>query len=153
MFRTIFTPLRCPFTEMLLLVLMLWPAPAPNGHFHGNHNDHCADQHLVEHLKFHHGGLENAANWPEDWHWHWSFSRDGYVGLSGEQIVSQSERMPFVQRCELPEAVYVYWVGISESPKASQLATIPENRRYSFQSVALFDSRQSLPELLGVMRL
>lgn len=152
MLRNIFTPPLRLLTETMLLVLMLWPAPVPIGHRHGDNELRAADQQMVQHLQSHHGGVANARNWPEDWHWHWVYPADGYIGLGGEEIVATTEPMLPSQPFNLPEMPRGCWIDSLTPDRASSFARIPEHRRYSFQSVALLHSRQSLPELLGIMQ-
>lgn len=152
-YRTFFTRSVFRPTEIILLVLMLWPAPIPSVHYHSGPENGRADRYLVQHLELHHGGLENARHWPEDWHWHWSLSGDGYVGLIGEQVVAESEGLLDRRSWDLPLSVCSFLVSRIDLGLEPRLATISPCRQYSFQSVALLHSRQSLPELLGVMRL
>jgi len=133
-------------------VLMLWPAPVPVRHRHGDTSSPSSSAQIVRHLDHHHGGLTNAWDWPDDWHWHWVFPGNDYVGLGFEQAIDINEQMLPDQSAELPELVcssLIQWLADS----TRSMVKIPKCRQYAFQSVAQMHSRQSLPELLGIMRL
>jgi hypothetical protein len=108
---------------------------------------------LLQHLQAHHGGLENCPTQPDDWHWHWVFPGDDYVGLGGEPVAAVDDVMLLMSCVDLFEPVHACFVEWLAIDPAISLAKAPRDRQYSFQSVALMHSRQSLPELLGIMRL
>jgi hypothetical protein len=154
-FQTIAKLSSYRLTEIMLLVLVVWPAPIPRGHSHGDQDLLRTDRQLVEHLEFEHGGLDNACNWPDGWHWHWSYSRLSFVGLDGEHGVADPDGVLSERPDELEprDLACAYRTGGLDVAREAQLGKIPPHRQYSFQSVALLSSRQSLPELLGIMRL
>ncbi len=152
MLRDLFAPPLQMLTEITLLVLLLGPAPLPIGHCHGDAAVPASDQHLVQHLQLHHGGFANAQNWPDDWHWHWVCPGNGYVGVDGEEVVANTVPILSDPQIPLPEAAYWCRIDTGVLNRASLRPSIPEHRRHSFQFVALMHSRQSLPELLGIIR-
>lgn len=138
-------------TGTMLLVLLLWPAPRPVGHRHGECGTWSHEQ-MTKHLQFCHGGFANADNWPSDWHWHWCFPADPVVGMEGDTIAFRSilpvdgkaqMRFDAVCECHLDARVW------QQTVKAQ---SIPAERRHSFTTTSLLMSRRSLPELLGVVR-
>jgi hypothetical protein len=54
---------------------------------------------------------------------------------------------------ELPTASVLFWISHFDLSYATSTPAILALRGHSFQSVAVTQSGQSLPELLGVMRL
>jgi hypothetical protein len=153
MVRTLINPQSFRLTEMLLLVLMLWPAPLPSGHCHSDPKVERTGHKLAEHLQRHHGGWENAANWPQDWHWHWTFSADRSIGLGVDQTDRLANCNLADRHCQATDLVCLYRFGGLNLQCEHRLTKVPSDRQYSFQAVALLASRQSLPELLGIMRL
>ena len=153
MLRHRVTSPRQSFTAMTLLLLMLWPAPIPIVHCHGDDALRVSDQQLVQHLVNHHGGFANAGEWPTQWHWHWVYTGDGYIGLTGEEVVSTGEQSISRPSFVLPELDGVNPIESLPLHRVGSLAQVIAHRGYTFQSVALMHSRQSLPELLGIMRL
>lgn len=138
--------------EIPLLVLLLWPAPIPVGHDHGELTSRVSDQQLTWHLQCHHGGFANSDNWPTDWHWHWVFPSHGDVAVGGEVLVVQADQMVSGQRIDWLEPACVLRLECMSQQHLTVRLSIPANRQHSFQHVALLHSRQSLPELLGVIR-
>lgn len=139
-------------TEIMLLVLMLWPAPIPVGHNHNELSLRVSDQQMDCHLKCHHGGFENSDRWPADWHWHWVFPMDGHEDLGGVELMVQTEQFSPGQRVDFPVSACVLRLESVSLKQFFARPCLPANRQHSFQNVALLHSRQSLPEFLGVVR-
>lgn len=138
--------------EIVLLVLILWPAPIPVGHQHSDLSLRVSDQQMAWHLKCHHGGCENSGHWPTDWHLHWVFPMDGHQGLGGSEWVVQSDQMASAQQMDLPGPACISRLECVSSKQYFAKPSLPANCQHSFQNVAILHSRQSLPELLGVVR-
>ena len=138
--------------ETTLLVLMFWPAPIPVGHDHGDLTSQVSDQQLTWHLQCHHGGFANSDSWPTDWHWHWVFPADGCIGLGGEILAVQADQIMPRQRIAWLEATCVLPLEYVSQQQLVVRPSLTANCQHSFQHVALLHSRQSLPELLGVIR-
>lgn len=136
----------------MLLGLLLWPAPIPVGHVHGDQVARLGDQQLLRHLCLHHGGLANAAQWPDDWHWHWVYPGDAYVGLGGEQATTDADWYSVAPSVEMPTLGGESLGQPASSARIDSRPRLPRHLRYSFLSVAVLHSRQSLPEFLGVIR-
>lgn len=153
MFPKCHLPLSSRLAEISLLVLLLWPAPVPIRHSHNEGASRSSGHQLLQHLQAHHGGLAKCQHQPDDWHWHWVFPGDDYLGLGSEPIAAADDTMLPMSCVDLFEPVHACFVEWLTIDPAISLAKVPGDRQYSFQSVALMHSRQSLPELLGVMRL
>ncbi len=139
-------------TEIVLLVLLAWPAPLAIGHRHDELSVQVSDQEMMQHLQEHHGGFCNADHWPDDWHWHCFYPGCSCLGVGGEDLTAPAEEMLTGPRFELPAVELWCQFDSSILSRAKLRPKIPEHRRYSFQYVALVHSRQSLPELLGIIR-
>ncbi len=140
------------FTELTLLVVLLWPAPVPVGHCHSDEGLGWSEQQLAVHLQTFHGGFTNADNWPSDWHWHWVYQVDTITGANDSSSRTQCDRLvditnrdACVHPCGSRLDAWV-WKNTIISP------SVPMNRRHSFMTIGLLASRHSLPELLGVIR-
>lgn len=138
--------------ETLLLVLLLCPAPVPVGHSHSDLGSDWSSDQMAMHLQACHGGSANADNWPSGWHWHWSFQVDTDFVANQEASNVQCHLSPnevsqaastFV--CESKLDAWVWKTTLSRP-----LVSI--DRRHSFTNIALLSSRQSLPELFGILR-
>ena len=136
----------------MLLALAIWPTPIPIGHRHSDGLARTPALQWERHLQAYHGGLENAFGGPEDWHWHWVYPGDGYIAMDGEQFAADRQEMLSFEAAFVP-AINVQCVEVLSPERDVAISKIPEFRHRSFQSVALLNSRQSLPELLGIMRL
>lgn len=139
-------------TEIMLLVLMLWPAPILVGHDHGDLTSQISDQQLARHLQSHHGGLATSDLLPTQWHWHWVFPGDGYDGLGDEEIVAQADQMVRGQPMDSLEPAHLVRLQYVSPKESSVRPSVRIKRQPSFQHVALLHSRQSLPEYLGIIR-
>lgn len=138
-------------TEILLLVLMMWPAPIPVGHRHSDYASPVTAEHLDEHLRCFHGGFSNSANWPDDWHWHWVYPVDRCANLDADDVHSRPQPWVSGRALEAP----LLCVSQLDRVALTQIIarpTIPFERQQSFLSVMLLRSGLSLPELLGVVR-
>ncbi len=155
MFRNLVPPSIQLLTEIIILALMLCHAPIPVGHRHGDSELRGSVQEMELHLQKHHGGIANAENWPDDWHWHWHwvFPGESCVDLGCESTIASNTYLTPSEQIVACEAgclsICLYFI----SDHMNSLARIPERCRYSFQYIALLHSSQSLPELLGIMRL
>ena len=139
-------------TEIMLLVLMCWAVPIPVGHNHSDLSLRVSEQQMACHLKCHHGGFENSDRWPTDFHWHWVFPMDGHEGLGGAELAVQADQIAPGQRLELPGPACILRLECVSLKQFFARPSLPASRQHSFQNVALLHSRQSLPELLGVVR-
>ncbi len=139
-------------TEIVVLVLMLWSAPVPVGHCHGDCGPRVSNEQMSLHLQFYHGGIDNAKNWPNGWHLHWVFPSNGQIEADCEMTNGHDDQM----LADLPGDLFnTDVVSVLESWQIWRLClrqSIPNDPHYSFQTVALLHCGQSLPELLGVMR-
>jgi len=137
-------------TEILILVLLL--APIPVGHCHSLCDSDAKCQQMTSHLQIYHGGVENAKNWPEDWHVHWVFPSNGEIVAGCSISTVGSHRM--VSSCcdDLFNGVFVSEPISWTLCELIYHQSLPEELQHSFLTVALLHSRQSLPELLGIMR-
>ncbi len=139
-------------TEITLLVLLAWPAPLAIGHRHEDLDKQVNEHDLVQHLHEHHGGFLNADHWPDGWHWHWFYPGDACIEVGGEELTAPADEMLTGPRFQLPAVQHWCQFDSSILSRSMLRPKIPEHRRYSFQYVALVHSRQSLPELLGIIR-
>ena len=107
---------------------------------------------MTLHLQACHGDYANGNNWTSGWHWHWVFQADAVVGTDAGSLavqcnpmVDENHRTPLDFVCESRLDAGVW--------KKTLLApSVLMDRRHSFTTIALLPSRQSLPELLGIMR-
>lgn len=139
-------------SETFLLVLLLCPAPVPVGHSHSDPRSGWSTDQMAMHLQACHGGSANADNWPSGWHWHWSFQVD--TDLVANQEISTAQchlslndvsQVASTFVCESKLDTWVWKTTLSRP-----LVSI--DRRHSFTNIALLSSRQSLPELFGILR-
>lgn len=139
-------------TQFALLVLMLWPGPVPVGHSHDDYASRVSGQQMAVHLQYCHGGVADSECWPTDWHLHWIYPADGYIGLGSEHVLVQADAMNVARGQGEIAPMYLSYLA-TRTLKQSLLPPMPRmNRARSFQNVALLNSRQSLPELLGIIR-
>lgn len=139
-------------TQFALLVLVLWSGPVPVGHSHADYASRVSGNQMTAHLQHCHGGFACSESWPTDWHWHWVSLADGYVGLGSEDVLVQAESMVAGQCQRVNQPM---WLCYLETRTLKQTFLLPSpctNWAHSFQNVALLNSRQSLPELLGIIR-
>tara|TARA_A100001391_G_scaffold200756_2_gene186010 strand:- start:722 stop:1183 length:462 start_codon:yes stop_codon:yes gene_type:complete len=139
-------------TEIILLALMMWPAPIPVGHRHSEYSSRVSDHQMACHLAFYHGGFSNSENWPNDWHWHWVYPAE-HGGQTDVDNLRLSTGPMVVGRPLVPLAPpQISMLDCVQSTACFVRPSIPCQRQHSFQGAALLRSRQSLPELLGVIR-
>ncbi len=139
-------------TQFALLVLMLWHAPVPVGHSHAGYASQVTGQQMERHLQCFHGGVACTECWSTDWHWHWVFPASGFIDVGSEGILAHSRSMIAGQWVGLIHPMCLSYLATRTwKPSTSPLWTYT-NRAHSFQNVALLNSRQSLPELLGIIR-
>ena len=139
-------------TQITLLVLMLWPAPVPVGHSHAGYAAQVSSQQMALHLQSCHGGFECSDSCPTDWHWHWMFPVHGYIDLGSEGVLAQSESMIAGEHAAVIEPMCLSYLATRTLKQSFLLPSPRTNCAHSFQNVGLLNSRQSLPELLGVIR-
>lgn len=139
-------------TQFALLVLMLWSGPVPVGHSHADYASRVSGNQMAAHLQHCHGGFACSESWPTDWHWHWVSPADCYGTLGSEDVLVQAESM-MAGQCQRGIEPMCLCCLETRTLKLSLLLPAPcTNRAHSFQNVALLNSRQSLPELLGIIR-
>ncbi len=139
-------------TQFALFVLMLWPAPVPVGHSHAGYASQVSSQQMALHLQCCHGGVACSDSWPTDWHWHWVFPANGYIDLESEGTLAHANSMVAGQCVGLIEPMCLSYLATRTLKQSSSPPWAYTNRAHSFQNVALLNSRQSLPELLGIIR-
>jgi len=137
-------------TEMLILVLIL--APVPGGHCHSDCDSIISSQQLTLHFQIYHGGPDNAGNWPEGWHLHWGFPANGESLKCCDATVFGGEIMLFSCVHDPLDGLEVSHLNSWKFWRFFCHESVPDERQHSFLTVALLHSRQSLPELLGIMR-
>ncbi len=139
-------------TEIFLLVLMMWPAPIPVGHRHCDYSSRVSGMQMARHLQCCHGGFSNSGNWPNDWHWHWVYPTNPCGQLDFDEAQGRADQMVTGRPVDTFVSPRICLLdGLASSVRPVR-PLIPLPRRYAFQTVALLHSRQSLPELLGVVR-
>lgn len=139
-------------TEIVLLVLMMWPAPMPVGHRHSDCSSSVTVDVLAQHLNCFHGGIGNSKNWPDDWHWHWVYPADKCGNLGSDDVHSHHEQMaPGRNKALLALPSISCWDGVVLTRSVVR-SRIPFERQHSFHSMTVLRSGLSLPELLGVVR-
>ncbi|TWT75074.1 hypothetical protein CA85_03620 [Allorhodopirellula solitaria] len=141
-------------TEIVLLVLMAWPAPIPVGHRHSDYSSRVSDTQLAWHLHCYHGGCAEAGDRSSDWHWHWVYPADHYANLEVGDV-PQCVAPVVTGRLDAPLAspgISSLDCLTSKDWRTLDRPSLPPQRQLSFQSAAVLHCRQSLPELLGVIR-
>ena len=110
----------------------------------------------MSHLQIHHGGSANADNWPSDRHWHWEFPSHGEIAWGGQPDTIPAFEALFAERehgfpiaCVSPSSDWMLPIGLTVSLTD---AFVSRYERPTFQTVGLLNSRQSLPQLLGIHR-
>ncbi len=139
-------------TEIILLALMMWPAPIPLGHRHCDYSSRVSGQQMARHLVCYHGGFSNSENWPNDWHWHWVYPTDHCGQLDGDDAQLRTDQIVMGRPLDTFVLPRISPLDCIASKVRLARPSIPLHRQHSFQCVALLHSRQSLPELLGVTR-
>jgi len=113
---------------------------------------------MTPHFQLCHGGTDSANNWPSGWHWHWVFPPNGEIASGCELMSAGCDRMlsdcmdDFFGKDVISQLdPWKLW-DFCRLWQLRCLEAIPNARQHSFQTVALLQSGQSLPELLGIMR-
>lgn len=138
--------------KLTLLALLFWTAPLPQGHTHKSCQSYWTSNQLSEHLQSCHDGIGDNENLTNGWHWHWVFranSLDGIGDADDADLSRSAITCPdhAVADQEIPSPLYAWvWKATLVTP------TVSIDRGNSFNTAALLASRQSLPELLGIIR-
>ncbi len=145
---------RLLLLERLLLVVLLWSGPVPVAHSHSDAGDtFAATKELCQHLSSQHGCWSSGHCDLDGWHIHWVLRSEAFAGINCEELILQTE-------CTLDPANSNECFAPEPQIALDGNAIAPDQGRWeiqndllrSFQLVGLLQSRQSLPELLGVMR-
>jgi hypothetical protein len=138
----------------LVLVILLWPGPVPVAHSHSDVADTLVGtSQLTRHLTWHHGGVSEAPEIPGGVHIHWVLRSEFFAGINAEEVLLKAD-------CDNLTLSYVEVESTDRVVALDQVTSATFQVRQftqcqsidSFQLVGLLHCRQSLPELLGVMR-
>lgn len=136
----------------LILALLLWLAPMPIGHCHGDCASRWSASQMAAHLQLYHGGTDISDDFRSGWHWHWMLRANGPLGLDVTPVMATTTASLDCHTDAVP------WIGVIPSLNsgawnaAKTLPVVCGHRGLSYQTIALIHQRQSLPELLGISR-